>query len=42
MTIDPLGEQTFSAALTAPGKSGTSAFGSHARAKTMLPLASSL
>jgi len=42
MTIDSLGQETFPAALTAPGKSGTSAFGSHSGAETVLPLASSL
>jgi len=34
-------QQTFSAALTTPGKSGPTAFGSHASAKPMLALARS-
>jgi hypothetical protein len=42
MTIDSLGEEAFPAALTAPGKSGTSALGCHSGAETVLPFASSL
>ena len=41
MTIDALWQQTFAAALTTTREGGASAFGPHARAKTVLALARS-
>jgi hypothetical protein len=36
MHLDSLRQETFAAALTAPGESRASAFGAHARAETVL------
>jgi hypothetical protein len=36
MHLDSLGQETFAAALTAPGQSRAATFGAHARAETML------
>ena len=41
MTIDAFWQQTFAAALTTTREGGASAFGPHARAKTVLALARS-
>jgi hypothetical protein len=42
MTLDALGQKSLPSTLTAPGKSGTAGFGFHARAESVLILASAL